>query len=163
MLSRYSNNPFLRGGNLLTLHVTKGALDSIKPSAVKDGVLQDHHRMALLELAVSTGLTMEQYRKKLDQNLAQTRTQSNSFLGQPEGLLTIPVIHPYGGAARSVSTIEEGSEAEGSGSSANGHTQSHSTQSHSTQSHSDSGKRTSSLPRRILRRLIPSSLSKKGV
>ncbi|KAI9461914.1 hypothetical protein BJY52DRAFT_164838 [Lactarius psammicola] len=148
----------------------EGALDSIKPTTAKDGALGDQHRMALLELSVYTGLTMELYRKKLDQNLAQTRTQLNSLLGprQPEGLLPhptslIPVIHPHEGAAKSISTIEEGSEAEGSGSSATGHTQSHSVQSHSSQGYSDSGKRTSSLSRRILSRLIPSSISKKRV
>ncbi|KAI9430814.1 hypothetical protein H4582DRAFT_2014085 [Lactarius indigo] len=139
----------------------EGALDSTKSATAKDGALQDHHRMALLELSVSTGLTMEQYRKKLDQNLAQTQTRLNSFLGQTEGLLPRPTstINPHQGA---ISTIEEGSEAEGEGSSANGHVQSHSTLSHSTQSHSDSGKRTNSLPRRILRHILPSSMGKKG-
>lgn len=106
---------------------------------------------------------MEQYRKKLDQSIAQTQTQLSSLLGQPEGLLPrpksmIPVIQPRKGAAHRISTIEEGSEAEGEGSSANSHTRSHSTPTHSIQSRSD-GKR--SLPRRILRRLIP--LGKKGV
>ena len=123
--------------------------------------------MALLELSVSTGLTMEQYRKKLDQNLAQTQAQLNS-LGQSKGLLSppttaLPMILPFKGAPKAVSTIEEVSEAEGEGSSANGHTLSHavSAQSHagSTRSNSDSGKR--SLPRRILRRLIPSSMGRK--
>ena len=162
MLSRYVRRPFERREKLLTINVIKGALGSVKPAAAKDGALGDHYRMALLELSVSSGLTMEQYRKKLDQNLAQTQTQLNNFLGKPDGLL----LHPYGGgAAKSISTIEEGSEAEGSGSSANSHGQSHSSQSHigSTQNNSDGGRR--SLPRslRILRRLLPSSMRRKEV
>ncbi|KAH9034061.1 hypothetical protein EDB85DRAFT_1889928 [Lactarius pseudohatsudake] len=131
------------------------------PPLPKDGALRDHHRMALLELSVSTGLTMEQYRKKLDQNLAQTQTRLNSFLGQTDELLprTTSTVHPHQGE---ISTIEEGSEAEGEGSSANSHAQSHSTlPSHSTQGHSDSGRR-NSLRRRILRRLLPSSMGKRG-
>ncbi|KAH8983375.1 hypothetical protein EDB92DRAFT_1951659 [Lactarius akahatsu] len=59
-------------------------LESIKSATAKDGALRDQHRMALLELSVSTGLTMEQYRKKLDQNLAQTQTRLDSFLGQTD-------------------------------------------------------------------------------
>jgi len=141
----------------------QAALDSVKPAAAKDGVLGDHHRMALLELSVSTGLTMEQYRKKLDQNIAQTETQLNS-LGQSEKLLSPPTsatltIPPIMRAPKAISTIEEGSEAEVEGSSALDHTRSNTSHAGSTQSNSDSGKR--SLPRRILRRLKPSSKSRK--
>ncbi|KAH8979940.1 hypothetical protein EDB92DRAFT_1977146 [Lactarius akahatsu] len=140
-----SNNLFVLGGKL-TIHVIKEALrlESIKSATAKDGALRDQHRMALLELSVSTGLTMEQYRKKLDQNLAQTQTRLDSFLGQTD--------------PGEIPTIEEGSEAEGEESSANSHAQSHSTPSHS---HSDRGKRTNSLRRRILRRLLPSSMGTK--
>ena len=114
--------------------------------------------MALLGLAVSTGLTMEQYRKKLYQSLTQTQAQLN-IVGQPEGLLSpptsvIPMILPYQSAPKEMVTIEEGSEAEGEGSSANVHTLSH-----ITQNHNDSEK--PSLPRRILHRLIPSPTSQK--
>ena len=114
-------------------------------------------------LSVSTGLTMTQYRKKLNQSLARTQSQLNSSLGQPDRLLPRTksitfMIQPVKGAAHRISTIEEGSEAEGEGNSANGHTRSHGTPTHSIQSRSD-GKR--SLPRRILRRLI--TLSKKEV
>jgi len=145
----------------------EGALVSVKPAAAKDGALGVHYRMALLELSVSTGLTMEQYRKKLDQNLAQTQAQLRS-LRQSEGLLspstsTIPMNPPFKGIPKAISTIEEGSEAEGEGNSANSHTLSYSTQSHtgSTRSNSDSGKR--SLPYRIFRRLIPASMGRKEV
>ena len=132
----------------------------MKPTAAKDGVLEDHHRMALLELSVSTGLTMEQYRKKLDQNIAQTQTQLKS-LEQAEELLspstsvtlTVPSIN---GALNAISTIEEGSEAEVEGSSALDRTRSTLSHAGSTPSNSDSGKR--SLPRRILRRLLLSSM-----
>jgi hypothetical protein len=152
--------------------VTKGALVSVKPSAAKDGALGDHYRMGLLHLSVSTGLTMEQYRKKLDQNLAQTQAQLSS-LRQSEGLLTpssstIPMTLPFMRSPTTIPTIEEGSdssEAEGEGSSlgssTNGHTLGHSsTHSHtgSVRSNSDSGK--GSLSRRILRRLIPSSMGR---
>ena len=139
----------------------------MKPGASKDGALGDHYRMALLELSVSTGLTMEQYRKTLDQKLAQTVAQLNT-LEQSKGLLSPstgvrPMILPFKGAPKAVSTIEEGSEAEGEGSSQNGHALSYaiSAQSHpsSARSNSDGGKR--SLPRRILRRLIPSSKGRK--
>jgi hypothetical protein len=135
----------------------------VKPAAAKDGALENHHRMALLELSVSTGLTMEQYRKKLDQSIAQTRTQLNS-LEQSEKLLSpptsvIPTIPSIKGVPKAISTIEEGSEAEVEGSSALEHTWSTPSQADSTQSNSDSGKR--SLPRRILRRLLPSSKSRK--
>jgi len=138
----------------------QGALGTVKPAAAKDGALGDNYRMALQELSVSIGLTMEQYRKKLDKDLEQTQTQLNGFLGRPDGLLFRP--HWPGGAAQSISTIEEGPEAEGAGSFANGHARSNSTQSNtgSTKSHSDSGKR-SSLPRRILRRLITSSMMRR--
>ena len=106
---------------------------------------------------------MELYRKKLEQNLAHNQAQLNS-LRQSEGLLsptsTTPMLLPYKGVPKAISTIEEGSEAEGEGSSSNGHTQTHSFQSHagSAQS-SDSGKR--SLSRRILHRLITSSMARK--
>jgi hypothetical protein len=140
----------------------EGALTSVKPAAAKDGALEGHHRMALLELSVSTGLTMEQYRKKLEHNLARTLTQLNS-LKHSEGLLSPSTILPFKGAPKVISTIEEGSEAEVEGSSANGHTLTHSSQSHagSSGSNSDSGTRKRNLPRRILRRLISSSMGRK--
>ncbi|KAI9461883.1 hypothetical protein BJY52DRAFT_1210857 [Lactarius psammicola] len=148
------------------LNAFEGALNTIKikPAAAKDGALRDYYRMALLGLLVSTGLTIKQYRIKLDQYLAQTQAQLKS-LGQPEVELppsmgVIPTIPPYKGAPQEISTIEEDSEAEGEGSKEGSSVSGH-TQSHSTQSHSDSGKR--SLPRRILRRLIPSSIGRKEV
>ncbi|KAH9177165.1 hypothetical protein EDB89DRAFT_1517109 [Lactarius sanguifluus] len=157
-----SNNLLVLGGKLI-IHVIKEALrlDSIKSATAKDGALRDHHRMALLELSVSTGLTTEQYRKELDQNLAQTQTRLNSFLGQTDRLLpcTTSTIHLHQGE---ISTIEEGSEARCEGSSANCPAQSHNTPSHSIQSRSDSGRHTNSLRRRILRHLLPSSMGKKG-
>ena len=165
MPSRYASNPVVRVGKLLTIYATKGALVSVKPAAAKDGALGDHYRMALLELSVSTGLTMELYRKKLEQNLARNEAQLHS-LRQSEGLLspptsTTPMLLPFKGAPKAISTIEEGSEAEGEGSSTSGHTQTHSSQSHawSARSNSDSGKR--SLSRRILHRLIPSTMGRK--
>ena len=84
MFSRYSSNPF--GRKLLTLHVTKGALDKIKvkPALTKDGSRGDHHRVALLELSTPTGLTMEKYRKEMDQNLAHTRARLNTLLRSSE-------------------------------------------------------------------------------
>jgi len=140
----------------------EGVLNSLKPPTVNDvndGALGDHFRMALMGLSVFTGLTMEQYRKRLDQSLAHTETQLSSLSGQPEGPFSrpksvIPVMQPRK-RVHSISTIEEGSEVEAEGSSANGHTRSH-----STQSYSDSKR---SLPRRILRRIMPSSLLKKEV
>ena len=104
---------------------------------------------------------MTQYRKRLYQSLAQTQTQMNSLLGQPERPLLRQksitfLIQPHKGAAHRISTIEEGSEAEGEGSSANGHTRSHSTP--TIQSRGDVKR---SLPRRILCRLMP--LGKKEV
>jgi len=151
-------------GVLLTffsvLNTFEEALNTIKikPATTKDGALGDHYRMALLELSVSTGLTMEQYRKKLDQNLAQTQAQLNSFLRKPDSLLppstrAMPVILPYKGAPLVISTIDEVSEGDSEGSPTKAW-------SHSAQSHSDtSGK--DSLSRRILRRLIPSSIGRK--
>jgi hypothetical protein len=162
MPSRYASNLVVRAEKLLTIYATKGALTSVKPAAAKDGALEGHHRMALLELSVSTGLTMEQYRKKLEHNLARTLTQLNS-LKHSEGLLSPSTILPFKGAPKVISTIEEGSEAEVEGSSANGHTLTHSSQSHagSSGSNSDSGTRKRNLPRRILRRLISSSMGRK--
>lgn len=137
--------------------MTKGALNTIKikPPIAQGGALGVYYRMAQLELSNSSGLTMEQYRQKLDQNLAQTQAQLNSMLERAEGILLrptsiSPVIHPHGGATQPMYmiTMEEGSEVEGEASSANGLTRSHSTQSH------DSGKR--SFPRRFLHRLVPS-------
>ncbi|KAF8257977.1 hypothetical protein EI94DRAFT_1756263, partial [Lactarius quietus] len=142
----------------------EGALLSVKPAATRGGALGDHYRTGLLHLSVSTGLTMEQYRKKLDQNLAQTQVQLSS-LRQSEGLLSpsssaIPMSLPFKGAPKAISTSKAASTIE-EGSSANGHTLGHSsTQSHasSARSKSDSGK--GSLPRRILRRIIPSSMGR---
>ena len=84
--------------------------------------------------------------KKLNQNQAQTQTEP------PEGLISRPAsIPPVLSLSESVSAIIMGLKAEGEGNFTNGH----------TQSHSGSGKR--SLPRRILRRLIPSSVGRKEV
>ncbi|KAH9177227.1 hypothetical protein EDB89DRAFT_1519816 [Lactarius sanguifluus] len=141
------------------LNTFEGALNTIKvkPATAKDGALRVYYRTALQELSVSTGLTTEQYRKKLDQNLAQTQAQLNS-LGQPGGLLppSTSVIPLYRGVPQVISTIEEGSEAEDEWNFVDSDSQSH-----STRSHSDSGKR--SLPRKFLRRLIPSSMGRKEV
>ncbi|KAH9054775.1 hypothetical protein EDB87DRAFT_1420251 [Lactarius vividus] len=145
---------------LLTIRIMKSALNTIKvkPATAKDGALRVYYRTALQELSVSTGLTIEQYRKKLDQNLAQTQAQLKS-LGQPEGLLhpstsATPVIPLYKGVPQAISTIEEDSEAEDEWNFVDSNSQSY-----STESHSDSGKR--SLPRKFLRRLIPSSMGRK--
>ncbi|KAH9017396.1 hypothetical protein EDB85DRAFT_2016484 [Lactarius pseudohatsudake] len=136
------------------LNTFEGALNAIKvkPATAKDGALRVYYRTALQELSVSTGLTMEQYRKKLDQNLAQTQAQLNS-LGQPEGLLhpstsVAPVIPLYMVVPPTISTIDEGSEAEDEWNFVDSDSQSH-----GARSRSDSGKR--SLPRKFLRRLIP--------
>ena len=161
---RYSSNSVVCVGKLLIIHVTKEALASLKPAAAKDGALGDHFRIALMGLSVSTGLTLGQYRRKLDQSLAQTQSPLSNLPGQPEGLLPrpksiTPVIRHCKGAVKSMSTIEEGSEGEAS--SANGRNRSHSTQSHNTQSHSGKNLKRS-LPRRILRRLIPYSIRNKA-
>ncbi|KAH9003764.1 hypothetical protein EDB86DRAFT_2889722 [Lactarius hatsudake] len=147
------------------LNAFEGALNTIKvkPVAANLGDRRDHdYRIGMLALLIPAGLTMENYRKKLDQILAQTQAQLNS-LGQPEGLgllptstSVIPMTIPAEEAPQAISTIEGGSEAEGEGISANGRARSDSTQSRS----SDSGKR--SLPRRILRRLT-SSIGRKVV
>lgn len=136
------------------LNTFEGALNTIKvkPATAKGGALRVYDRTALQELSVSTGLTMEQYRKKLDQNLAQTQAQLNS-LGQPEGLLhpstsVTPVIPLYMVVPPTISTIDEGSEAEDEWNFVDSDSQSH-----GTRNRSDSGKR--SLPRKFLRRLIP--------
>ncbi|SRR6266702_302583 len=90
ILSRYSSNPFEDGGKLLIIYAKKGALNTIEiePAVAEpeDGAPRDHYRIALLELWVSTGSTMEQYRKELHQNLAQTRAQLNNFLGRSVSL-----------------------------------------------------------------------------
>ena len=142
---------------------------SLKPVSAKDEAFGDHFRIALMGLSVSTGFTLGQYRKKLDQNLAQTQSPLSNLSGRPEGLLSrpkriTPVIRPCNGAAQSMSTIEEGSE--GGESSANDHTRSSNTQSHYIQSHSSQSRSNSnskrSLPRRILRRLVPYSIRNKA-
>ena len=142
---------------MLTIHATKGALNSIgiKPTPTEDGSNADHYRVAVLELSTPTGLTMEKYRMELDQNLAQTRASLSThyFLySPPQAIFPPKITHSltWGVSPGRVSTMEV-SEAEGEGGSANGH----------TLSHNDSGK--NSLPRRILRRLIPSSVGRKNV
>jgi hypothetical protein len=107
-------------------------------------------------------ITMEQYRKNLDQNVTQTQTELNSFLpvGKPEGLLlcstsTTPVDHRYEEAAQSKLMIEDCSEAEGKGSFRD------ETQSYDTPSQSDNGNSKNKLSR-YLRRLIPSSMGNKA-
>ena len=133
-------------------YVTKRALSTINPTMdVRHG---DHYRVALLALSTPTGLTIQTYRTKLNQYLAQTQAQLNS-LGQFEGLQPpstgmISMILPHNGATQEIVT-EESSETEGEGSPTNGH----------TLSYGDSEK--NSLPRRILRRLIPSSVGRKDV
>ena len=134
--------------------MTKGALNKIKikPDPTKDGSDGDHYREALLELLTPTGLTMEKYRTELDQNLTRTRTRLNKLFLRHSPLPEIPPLkltHSNRRAPQAIPTIEEGSEAEGEGSSANGH----------TLSYNDGGK--NSLPQRILRRLIPSSVGRK--
>ena len=128
-------------------YVTKRALSTINPNM--GGRHGDHYRMALLELSTPTGLTIKTCRTKLNQYLAQTQAQLNN-LGQFEGL-QLPSTSLISMIPQEFSTIEEGSEAEGEGSTANGH----------TLSYGDSGK--NSLPRRILRRLIPSSVGRKDM
>ncbi|KAI9435455.1 hypothetical protein H4582DRAFT_1969505, partial [Lactarius indigo] len=87
------------------LNTFEGALNTIKvkPATAKDGALRVYYRTALQELSVSTGLTIDQYRKKLDQNLVQTV----------------------------ISTIEEGSDVEDEWNFVDSDSQSHSTGSHS--------------------------------
>ena len=99
--------------------------------------------MTLLELSTPTGLTIENYRTELDQNLAQIRARLNSHYQ----LLS------RNWAPKEISKVEKGSETEGEGSSVNSHTV--------TLSCSDSRK--NSLSRRIFRRLISSSMSRKDV
>jgi hypothetical protein len=137
--------------------VTKGVINAIKINLppTMDEFRGDHYRMALLELSTPTGLTMETYRTRLNQHLAQTEVQLNS-LRQSEGLnppstSQISTILPHKGVPQEISTIEEVSEVEGEGGPANGH----------TLSYGDSGK--NSLPRRILRRLIRSSVGRKDL
>ncbi|KAH9044940.1 hypothetical protein EDB83DRAFT_1563251 [Lactarius deliciosus] len=144
------------------LNAFEGALNTIKvkPATAKDGALRVYYRTALQELSVSTGLTMEQYRKKLDQNLAQTHAQLNS-LGQPEGLLhpstsETPVIPLYMAVPQTIFTIDESSEAEED----EWDFVDSDSQSDGTRSRDDSRKR--SLPRKFLRRLIPSSMGRRG-
>lgn len=120
----------------------------IKPEFSNSEAVQ-HHRTTLLDLSESTGLTMNQYRKKLDQDLAQIREQLNRLeLSEGAHLSAMSLISLYE-SPQPISTIEEGPEAEGEGGSSNGR----------TQSHSDSGKR--SLPRRIWRHLIPPSVGRR--
>ncbi|KAH9044941.1 hypothetical protein EDB83DRAFT_2523589 [Lactarius deliciosus] len=120
----------------------------IKPEISNNGAVQ-HHRTTLLDISESTGLTMNQYRKKLDQDLAQIREQLNRLeLSEGAHLSAMSLISLYE-SPQSISTIEEGPEAEGEGGSSNGR----------TQSHSDSGRR--SLPRRVLRHPIPPSVGRR--
>jgi hypothetical protein len=133
--------------------VTKRALSTINPTM--DGRHGDHYRVALLELSTPTGLTIQTYRTKLSQYLAETQAQLSS-LGQFEGLQppstgVISMILPHKGATQEIVIIEASSETEGEGCPTNGH----------TLSYGDSEK--NSLPRRILRRLIPSSVGRKDV
>ena len=142
----------IRSRQEIAYYVTKRALSTINPTM--DGRHGDHYRVALLELSTPTGLTIQTYRTKLNQYFAQTQAQLNS-LGQFEGLRSpstgmISLIVPHKGGTQEVVTIEEISETEVDGSTANGYTL-----------NGDSGK--NSLPRRILRRLIPSSVGRKDV
>ena len=114
--------------------------------------------MALLELSTSTGLTMEKYHKKLRQNLARTLARLNSILAFKElpplpSTSVAPKVPPHKIASQEIPMIEEVSEPEGDGSSAGGYTQSYSSQVHYD--------RKISLPTRIFRRLIPSSVGRK--
>jgi len=126
------------------------ALSTINPTT--DGRHGEHYRLALLELSTPTGLTTETFRTKLNQYLAQTQAQLNS-LGQsvgpyPPSTSGTYIVVSHKGATQEIVAIEESSETEGEGSD-------------HTLSYSDSGK--NSLPRRILRRLIPSSAGRKDM
>ena len=72
ILSRYSSHPFEHGRKLLTIHVTKWALNSIgiKPAPPNDRAYGDRFRVALLELSTPANLTMETYDTELNEDLA---------------------------------------------------------------------------------------------
>ena len=92
---------------------------------------------------------MEKCRTRLDRNLAQNRVELTFWLGPARHSPSTTVVLPRDGVRQSISTIEEVLESEGEESFVNGH----------TLSYSDSGK--NSLPRRIFRRLIPSSIRRR--
>ena len=96
---------------------------------------------------------MEKCRTKLDRNLAQNFVELTFWLGPARHSPSTTVVCPCDGVRQSISTIEEVLKREGEDlgeeSSVNGH----------TLSYSDSGK--NSLPRRIFRRLIPSSIRRR--
>ena len=129
------------GRTLLIIQVTKDALNSIKikPALTEAGSHEDHYRVTLLELSTPMGLTMEKYRTELDQNPTQIRGRLNSHYQ-----LLLRNWTP-----QDVSKVEEVSEAEIEGSSVNGH----------SLSCGDSEK--DSLSRRIIRRIMPSSVGRK--
>lgn len=58
--------------------MTQGALNAIKLPAISDGDFHDHGRQVLRKLSISTGLTIDQYRKVLSQKLTQTQAQLKS-------------------------------------------------------------------------------------
>jgi len=139
------------------LNTFEDVLNTIKINLAptEDELRGDHYRVALLELSTPTGLTIETYRTKLNQYRAQTEAQLNSLQQSewlhPPSTSLISMILPHKEVPQEISTIEEGSEVEGEGSPANGR----------TSSYGDSGK--DSLPRRILRRLIRSSVGRKDL
>ncbi|KAI0297834.1 hypothetical protein B0F90DRAFT_1736884 [Multifurca ochricompacta] len=92
------------------------------PGASEESSLRDYYQSVLLQFAAPTGLTVEEYRKRLGQELAQAHDQLNGFLRQGPSAPTRailspfrsetppPVLHPYMGVPHEISTIEEGSE-----------------------------------------------------
>ncbi|KAI9447311.1 hypothetical protein BJY52DRAFT_359288 [Lactarius psammicola] len=58
----------------------QGALNVAKPPAASDGALRERHRQVLLKLSMSKGITMDQYRKELDQKLFQAQARLSGLL-----------------------------------------------------------------------------------
>ncbi|KAH8987273.1 hypothetical protein EDB92DRAFT_1876140 [Lactarius akahatsu] len=124
----------------------EGALNVIEPPDVGDRDSRGHGREVLQKISISTGLTMDQYRKVLSQKLTQTQAQLNSFPQQIEGLLPppIPIIRPQRGTQQTISTIDESLEAEDDGTPVNSHAR------------MLSEKEMRSVPGKFLRRFLPS-------
>ncbi|KAI9435449.1 hypothetical protein H4582DRAFT_2079555 [Lactarius indigo] len=130
----------------LLLDEIQGALDTIDPPDVSDGDTRGHGRKVLRKISISTGLTMDQYRKVLSQKLMQTQAQLNSFPQQIGGLLPppMPMSRPQRVAQQTISTIDEGLEAEDGGISVNRHIR------------TLGEKEMRSVPGKFLRRFLPS-------